>query len=58
MWWSGKRESLWCWSYGGGAWKVEEIKRVSDGVMAALLFFEEDVLRRTWRYGLQSGRNF
>ena len=34
--------------------KVVEVKRVSDKVMAVVLFFEEDVLRLICWYALQS----
>ena len=37
--------------------KVVEVRWVSDRVMAVVLVFEEDVLRLTCGYALQSGRS-
>ena len=37
--------------------KVEEARRLSDKEMAAMLFFEEDVLRLIRGYASQGGRS-
>ena len=60
LWWSGKGDEV------GGVWamvkedrceKVGEIIRVSDGVMAVMLVFVEDVLRLICGVAPQSGRS-
>ena len=57
LWWYRKRLSWWCGRYSEGevCEKVVEVAKVSDGMMAVVLVFEEYVERFICWYALQCG---